>query len=208
MFDIHLERLLILGVAIGLSIPIALFPFCSYRVNVGNMNLSGASPLPLWVALRDHQIQRAQMEESYRTNALQQRKYEYVVVAWYWSIQCLVLLWGCSLGVLFYRQALRLSDRSAAYWYVLWRTGLTGCLLGGVIVPGIALLEPWARALPSHNPFLSVSPIMELAVASILTLITAGLGAVVGLIAGGILGKRAGRLVTHPSLSTTTCDPG
>ena len=191
-----LSEKLILGLTIGLSALIAMFPPCSYHVRVGNMNRPGAGPLPVWVSLRAHRIKREQMNraETWQPQKYEE-KYEDVTVAWYSVVQCLTLLWACSLAILIYRHAIRLDDGQAVFWYVLWRMGLTGHVLGAAIVPGISLLEPWVQAMPSQNPFLSMSPDVSLnvswIVASILTLIMTVLGTVAGLIAGAVLGSLA-----------------
>ena len=191
-----LSEKMTLGLTIGLSALIAMFPPCSYHVRVGNMNRPSAGPLPGWVSLRAHRIQREQINGWDRVETRQPQKYEDVTVAWYRVVQSLTLLWACSLAILIYRHAIRLDDGQAVFWYVLWRMGLTGHVLGAAIVPGISLLEPWAQAVvPSQNPFLSVSPEVSLnrswIVASILTLIMTGLGTVAGLIAGAVLGSHA-----------------
>ena len=190
-----LSEKLILGLTIGLSALIAMFPPCSYHVRVGNMNRPGAGPLPVWVSLRVHRIKREQINGRNRAETWQPQKYEDVTVAWYSVVQSLTLLWACSLAILIYRHAIRLDDGQAVFWYVFWRMGLTGHVLGAAIVPGISLLEPWAQAVPSQNPFLSISPDLSLnlswIVASILTLIMTGLGTVAGLIVGALLGSRA-----------------
>lgn len=192
-----LMALLVLILTVALCVPVVLFPPCSFQKNVNNSIGPANGHLPVWVALHAHHVQREQFNNRNTFFPPQPETYESVTIHWSFVVVRVVMILGCGLAVLIYWQAIRLPNQAVVLRYSVWRMVIAGSVLGGIVVPCISLLDKWSRAVPTHNPFLSGSnPWTEFGLATILSLIAAGIGAVAGLAVGTAVGTLARKRLT------------